>query len=247
MKVERNEEREKPFLRNNARDQVRSTFPLRNGSKGAACPRLRSFRGRKEEIQMRRTRRTRDQKEGHTDRSARERNPLLPWLPSHSRLASLPWRRRLPVPLTLLDALSALASSTWFVHPARSHSRNSIPLAHRHQSSLHDDGRLALVLAPSIFREENHRFTQREGSRKRGTRRRQLVHAHARYLALHDIEAHASPEQFDHLSTASHSRPRNIPLPAIPYVCCILLEKGRHDMSLDTPGIAQDNVCAMRR
>lgn len=28
-----------------------------------------------------------------TDRSVRERNPRLPWLPSHSRLASLPWRR----------------------------------------------------------------------------------------------------------------------------------------------------------
>lgn len=62
-----------------------------------------SIRGRKEEVRTKseeNTRRTREQKRG-TDRSVRERNPRLPWLPSHSRLASLPWRRLAALSLSL--------------------------------------------------------------------------------------------------------------------------------------------------
>ena len=45
-----------------------------------------------------------------TDRSVRERNPRLPWLPSHSRLASLPWRRRVNLSLSPSAALCLFPS-----------------------------------------------------------------------------------------------------------------------------------------
>lgn len=83
-----------------------------------------SIRGRKEEVRTKseeNTRRTREQKRG-TDRSVRERNPRLPWLPSHSRLASLPWRRLAALSLSLSLSFTSFACplSVSLVHPESS-------------------------------------------------------------------------------------------------------------------------------
>lgn len=96
MKVE-TKKKKNPFS-GAARAQVRPTFSLRIGSREERRPRDRLLapwaegRGPDEENEED------ERPERGTDRSARERNPRLPWLPSHSRLASLPWRWRHPFP-----------------------------------------------------------------------------------------------------------------------------------------------------
>lgn len=69
----------------------------------------------------RRTRGGRGSRKRDTDRSVRERNPRLPWLPSHSRLASLPWRRlSLSLSVSLSFTSFACPLSVSLVHPESS-------------------------------------------------------------------------------------------------------------------------------
>jgi hypothetical protein len=134
------EERNKEKLFPGARAQVRPTFLLRGSARERSGVRsVRSLapwaegRGPDEENEED------ERPERGTDRSARERNPRLPWLPSHSRLASLPWRRRHPVPLPHLSSLFVLPLSPFACSHARrtrSRLRNSVLLALGRQSSL---------------------------------------------------------------------------------------------------------------
>lgn len=144
-----------------------------------------------------------------TDRSARERNPRLPWLPSHSRLASLPWRRRHP--LVHLVLLSPLFPLSRFLCSARTTSRlartREIPsssLSRRQSSLRRRRAARSLALAPSFLRGGY----RREGSRKREKRTGETARGRVR---MRDTWSSAIsrldddfPEQFDHLSNANH-------------------------------------------
>lgn len=92
-----------------------------------------SVRGRKEEVHMREANEEEEGPERGTDRSVRERNPRLPWLPSHSRLASLPWRRLVDLSLSPSLTLCLSSSSSQILRPfppnhssipCRSHTRD---------------------------------------------------------------------------------------------------------------------------
>lgn len=118
-----------------------------------------------------------------TDRSARERNPRLPWLPSHSRLASLPWRRRHPVPLVLL--IAPLASSLLCEHADSLTRTRKIPSSSLPRAPIFSPRRrTALALSRSLARSVRPSFlrgggntTERGKSKERNTRRRQPADA----------------------------------------------------------------------
>lgn len=192
-KVER-KKKKNPFS-GAARAQVRPTFSLRIGSREERRPRDRLLapwaegRGPDEENEED------ERPERGTDRSARERNPRLPWLPSHSRLASLPWRWRHPFPQLsspLLSFRSLAFSAPLACRPTLSQSRNSVLLALGRQSSLWRQGATrSLALASSFLRGGYHSAPRREGGRKRGTDGGDSPRTctHAWYLVLRNIEA----------------------------------------------------------
>lgn len=129
-----------------------------------------------------------------TDRSARERNPRLPWLPSHSRLASLPWRRRhLPWSISFSSHRSfrSLAFSATLARQAGSLALAKFRLPRSRGANLLSDGDAGLALSPSLrpsFAEDTER--ERGKSKKRETDGGDSPRTctHARYLVL-DITA----------------------------------------------------------
>lgn len=137
----------------------------------------------------RRTRGGRGSRKRDTDRSVRERNPRLPWLPSHSRLASLPWKRlslslrlslfhlfrlpsvRLPRPPGVFPSLSLhrCLSRTPPPSPASLTPRFSPSSRQLRRASLYLSGSFAHILSPCSLGRRG-----REGRRDKEERAREI-------------------------------------------------------------------------
>lgn len=179
-----------PFLYRSARE--------RSGVRAAVC----SLRGRKEEVQMRRTKRTRDQKEGQTGRPERGTHGChgyrrIPASPRCHGDDGIPWS-------ISLSALFALSLSPLCSHdkPTRSHSRNSVFLALE-----------APIFSPTTTGESlsrprsvlpSRRISERGKSKKRETDVEETIRGRVRMRDIWSSAISATPEQFDHLSNASH-------------------------------------------
>jgi len=138
-----NEEKEKPFLQSGASPSPPHLF-FTGSREESGRPLTPWAEGRSPDEENEENERS----ERGTDRSARERNSRLPWLPSHSRLASLPWRWRHPFPRlsSLLFSLFVLSLSLFRLHTDRhSHTREIPSFLLSGANLLFDDkGRLAL-------------------------------------------------------------------------------------------------------
>lgn len=138
-----------------------------------------------------------------TDRSVRERNPRLPWLPSHSRLASLPWKRHADFSLSPSSALCLSSSSSWSPCPVPSGGLDRFPLVSSPFRSpcprilsrsispgLYTSRQLAKLLSTSGIRSYSLRSFERRARESRGKEVRERkegsdgVRAHARYSCL---------------------------------------------------------------
>lgn len=203
-----------------ARAQVRPTFSLRIGSREERRPRDRLLtpwaegRGPDEENEEN------ERPERGTDRSARERNPRLPWLPSHSRLASLPWRWRHPFPRLSSPLLSFRSLALALALCSARMPTDTLTLAKFRppcsRTPIFSPTTRGDSLSRARFVLPSRRVplpTERGRSKERNRRRRQPANAYACVIlgpSQYPSRLDASPKRFDHLSNASHSQPRNV-------------------------------------
>lgn len=161
---------------------------------------------------MRRTRRTRGQKEGQTGRPERgtrgchgyRRIPASPRCHGDGGTLSL----SLSSPLFSFSGFLYLAHSQ--CRPTRSHSRNFVLLALVRQSSLRRRRATCSLALASSFAEGIAAPTERGKSKEEHAKETARGRVHMRDTwSSTTSKLNASPEQFDHLSNASHSQPRN--------------------------------------